>query len=144
VIVFLDFDGVTHGLSRPAFDPACLALLEAVFDEHQAQVVISSSWRYDHPIERLVRKLGPVGRFVIGVTPDDPGYSKTPRLDALRAWMDQTAYVGPWLAIDDKPKWYGIWVDRVVAPDPRTGFRAVDADEFRRLAPQQVRSKQCQ
>lgn len=134
MIVFLDFDGVTHGLSRPAFDPACLARLEAVFDEHRAKVVISSSWRYDHPLERLVEKLGPVGRFVIGVTPDDPGYSKTPRLDALRAWLQQESGAGLWLAIDDKPEWYGELADQVVAPDPRVGFQEVDAEAFRRLA----------
>lgn len=136
MIVFLGFDGVTHGLGRPAFDPECLALLETVLGEHRAQVVISSSWRYDHLVERLVGKLGPVGRFVIDVTPDDPGYSKTPRLDALLAWLQQAAYTGSWLAIDDKPEWYGELADRVVAPDPRVGFQTVDANAFGRLAKQ--------
>lgn len=134
MIVFLDFDGVTHGLSRPAFDPACLALLEAVLEERRAKVVISSSWRYDHPIERLVEKLGAVGRFVIGVTPEDRAYSKTPRLGAASSWLKEAAYAGPWLAIDDKPEWYGELADQVVAPNPWVGFQEVDAEAFRRLA----------
>lgn len=136
MIVFLDFDGVTHGLSRPAFNPGCLGLLDVVLQEHEAKVVISSSWRYDYPVDRLVARLGPVGRFVIGITPDDPGRSKTPRLDALQEWLRQAAYAGPWLAIDDKPQWYGDLATHVVAPDPAIGFQAVDAEAFRRLAKQ--------
>ena len=54
-ILFLDFDGVTHpDPCRKESFLGQLPLIEDVLREHrQVDVVISSSWRYDHRLHEL-------------------------------------------------------------------------------------------
>jgi len=133
VVVFLDFDGVTHSVSGPTFDEACLAGLDAVLADCSARVIIISSWRDELPLERLITRLRQVGRFVAGVAPEEPAFTKTPREAVVKQWLSETGYDGPWLAIDDNASWYGELAERVVAPDPRTGFGSRDAQQFREM-----------
>jgi len=133
MIVFLDFDGVTHGTSGATFSEGCLSLLNAVLTEHSARVVIISSWRDEMPLQSLVSELRQVGRHVIGVAPEEPAYTRTPRELVVRQWLAENGYTGPWLAIDDNPRWYGDLAPRVVATDPRLGFTGNDAERFREL-----------
>lgn len=136
MITFLDIDGVCHphppregqlfgGPQMRALDEALCAI--------DAQVVIISSWREEMPIGELVALLGPVGKFVTGIAPDEPPFTSTPRQEVVEAWLANAEEVDPaWIAIDDHPEWYGRHAHRVVAPDPSVGFTTEDAQELLR------------
>lgn len=119
-ILFLDFDGVTHP------DPCRkdqyfrqLPLIEDVLREHaHVNVVISSSWRYDHQLSELQAFFSSdVRSRVIDVTPsvartDDEGWIPRDLLQhhrewECRKWMRQHRPLEtPWLAVDDAAEWF--------------------------------------
>ena len=58
-IVYLDFDGVLHP-SSPVMDGLFSRshLLEPLFENSNADIVISSSWRFTYCLTELQAKLG--------------------------------------------------------------------------------------
>ena len=119
-ILFLDFDGVTHPDPCRKKDFFCqLPLIENVLREHrQVEVVISSSWRYDHKLPELQAYFSSdIRSLVIDVTPtvartDDEGWIPRHLLQhhcewECRKWMQQHRPLdAPWLAIDDFADWF--------------------------------------
>ena len=114
MIVFLDFDGVTH----PFFPRADLtdaenatfsnlpAIEEALRAHPHVRVVISSSWRLRKPWPELLALFSDdIRPRVIGMTPtsagntgNDPGA----RMNECLAWLDDNGHTHtPWLALDD-------------------------------------------
>jgi hypothetical protein len=133
--LFLDFDGVLHANFprrdrtdaenlRWAFVPA----LEVVLRAHpQVAIVISSTWRRDHPLASLRAKFSPdIAQRIVGVTPLhgrplEPGA----RQDEIEAWLranDRAHAV--WVALDDVVEQFHPGACVVVADD---GFRTQEA-----------------
>jgi len=60
--LFLDFAGVLHSISGYRDQPFCrLPMLEEVLVDADVDIVISSSWRFQHSLEELKGKLGHLG-----------------------------------------------------------------------------------
>ena len=119
-ILFLDFDGVTHpDPCRKEEFFGQLPLIENVLREYrQVEIVISSSWRYDHSLPELQAYFSSDMRArVIDVTPtvartDDEGWIPRHLLQhhrewECRKWMRQHHPLdATWLAIDDIADWF--------------------------------------
>ena len=101
--IFLDIDGVLNSRRTPnprklpyVVQPDLLARLRRVLEQTGAQVVLTSTWRYD-----------PAGLFsakrwgipFVDVIPDLPD---RPRRDEILAWLDAHAEVDRFAVIDDE------------------------------------------
>jgi hypothetical protein len=101
--IFLDIDGVLNCKRTPnprklpyIIDPLLLARFKRLLEHSGAEVVLSSTWRYD-----------PAGLFsakhwgipFIDVIPDMP---KSPRRDEILAWLKQHPDVERFIVIDDE------------------------------------------
>lgn len=137
MILFLDFDGVTH--PQPCFheNVFCrLHLIESILRERELrdiEIVISSSWRGHHSLDdmREFFSRDMQGR-VIGVTPDLPKLEsdglpgQAPEFERERecqAWMQTNRPPGtPWLAIDDRPQWFSPDCANLLVTNCQYGF----------------------
>lgn len=131
--LFLDFDGVTHrffpqqgsdeeGNAYFAFVPAITKALEGL--HFPVKIVISSTWRRTHSLEKLKEFLGPLGEMVVGSTPViREGNREGGRLIEVRQWIEKNAPGAQWVALDDYPEMYSQpsddegWVALVHCPD---------------------------
>lgn len=143
-ILFLDFDGVMHPEPCPKASFFCqLPLIEAVLRLHpQVEVVISSTWRYDHTLPELQAYFSPdIRPRVIGVTPtvartDNEGWIPTHLLQhhrewECRKWMRQHRPVNaPWLAIDDVSEWFLPCSEHVLVTQSEFGFQPDQATQL--------------
>ena len=67
--LFLDFDGVLHSMSGYRDEAFCkLPLLEDLISDVEVDIVVSSSWRFQHSLDELRTLLGKLGSKVIGAT----------------------------------------------------------------------------
>ena len=137
-ILFLDFDGVTHP------DPCHkdeyfrqLPLVEDVLREHpHVNVVISSSWRYDHRLSELQAFFSSdVRTRVIDVTPsvartDDEGWIPQDLLQHHREWecrkwiRQHRPPDTPWLVIDDAAEWFTPECAHLLTTQSELGFQS--------------------
>ncbi|QDL36465.1 HAD domain-containing protein [Rhodoferax sediminis] len=146
MIVFLDFDGVTH--PEPCEVDALfgrLPLIEEVLREFDAtRIVISSSWREVHPLGELLEFFSKdLAERVIDVTPglerlDNgwlPGQSRRfERQRECEHWMRQNRpWDTPWLAIDDRAHWFEPQCRHLLLTDHRQGFAVDDAPRLRAM-----------
>ena len=108
-VVFLDFDGVLNTPTRwgqnppeSALEPALVRRVSRFCDRAGACVVVSSTWRIDHSVERLRGFLAAAGfartERIIDVTPDFCGRL---RQDEILAWLEQTSTSSAWVILDD-------------------------------------------
>lgn len=145
-ILFLDVDGVLHpsdyvpkgGESIQPFQSA--AHLEQALNEadpgHWTPIVICSDWKLDTPLQKLRSHFSAdIARRIVGVTPDMLSSGGT-RATEVKAWMALHAPEGKWLAIDDRPNWYGDDKNKVfdVPGKERGGPGELDARLARELA----------
>ena len=102
-VIFLDIDGVLNCRRTPnprklpyVVDPALLERFRDLVGRTGAEVVLTSTWRYD-----------PAGLFsaknwgipFIDVVPDMPG---KPRRNEILAWLQSTEDVGRYAVLDDE------------------------------------------
>jgi hypothetical protein len=119
MVLFLDFDGVTHPEPCARSDEFCfLPYVEQVVREHPGvDLVISSSWREQYSLEQLQGFFSAdIAPRVVGVTPSSkdlmdtwlPGSALRHEREAqCESWMRQNRPWGtPWLAIDDRAHWF--------------------------------------
>lgn len=121
MILFLDFDGVTHEYAcKKENHFSALPLIEEVvrqFSAENLQVVISSNWRTNTPWDEILSVFAPdVVARIVGRTPIFEQLDKT-QLPAIlgsyrreaecMAWMraNQPAHV-QWVAVDDQDAWF--------------------------------------
>ena len=122
-VIFLDVDGVLNSemsreQDRNKFDnwmecevsESHIVNLKKIVDETGAQIVLSSSWRFDHPkatgrdfivdplMKILDRKLKEVGLDIIDVTPDLHGKK---RGFEIKDWLDRHTEVEKFVILDD-------------------------------------------
>lgn len=103
-IVFLDIDGVLNGheyfkelteikggkqVYEDMLNPKGLALLDRILDETGAVIVMSSTWRYAHPLTKIQWMFEKQGfrnsLRIIGATPDHPEVC-----EEVRAWLKES------------------------------------------------------
>jgi HAD domain in Swiss Army Knife RNA repair proteins len=100
-ILFLDFDGVLHPNLAP--EDGCFVRAPALAEligGTGLQVVISSSWRFHHPLPHILDRLPAALRErVVGTTGEAiPG--RFARWQEIRAWC-QRHRASDWRALDD-------------------------------------------
>lgn len=115
MILFLDFDGVTHfvfPLKHRTDDEnqhfAFLPRLEAVLRDHPDwKVVISSSWREVYPWDKILDYFSAdIQPRIIGATPvlktKEPPYPAHPRFLEIQLYLaDNNHQASQWIALDD-------------------------------------------
>jgi len=146
VVVFLDFDGVTH--SEPCGDAACfsqLPLIESVLRGFASvEIVISSSWRDKFNLDDLRDFFAPdMAARVMDVTPSIkrpssdwlPGNTpKHEREWEIESWMKANRdWNVPWIAIDDRPYWFRPDSPNLLLTDSKTGFTQQDQERLQAM-----------
>lgn len=134
MILFLDFDGVLHpqydGEPTPADVVFChLPRFELILRDYPAvDVVISSTWRHQFPIEYIKARFSPdiAGRILGGTpqlaSPDE--YAPDLREREILAWLAASGRTNePWLALDDAVWQFKQHRSRVVGC---VGYRGLD------------------
>jgi HAD domain in Swiss Army Knife RNA repair proteins len=154
MIIFIDFDGVLHGVQAIESEGfAHVQALEVVLREFpDVQIVISSSWRYHENLDQLRAHFSAdIAKRIVGVTPTlMPTWQEYARFLEISAWIEQNDYWGDWIAIDDQ---YGEfpqvgegldiqeqenfninqkWHPNLIWCRKRFGLRQVNLDELRR------------
>jgi len=131
MILFLDFDGVTHPVSgSPPFKDECINALSVVVSKLDASIVITSTWRYDKTLDELRDLLGArLGARVIDITPmlDIDPFIHWPRAREVNEWINiHYSHDKPWAAIDDEEGNYPEGLSYIT--DRRLGFTNKDID----------------
>lgn len=139
MILFLDFDGVTHPEpydQNAAFQQ--LPLIEAVVrDFVEVEIVVSSSWRESHSLDELRKFFAlDIQHRVVGVTPEiwDPERPQSfLRECECMAWLTGNRPAGTrWLAIDDRPSWFQPNCPNLFVTDTTQGFLPNQMEMLRR------------
>jgi len=118
-IIFLDIDGVLNSLRSVIalgncskhFDPVAVGLIDKLCEDADANVVISSSWRYGDT-ESLITELYDIcarykePHFLDRVIGETPQLSKGVRGDEINQWLimhgdDEEAIIETYVIIDD-------------------------------------------
>ena len=121
-ILFLDFDGVLHPTHFAGEDPFNrVYLLEEVLADQALGIVISSSWRFTHSIEKLQKLLpSSISKLVIGVT-GAPVIGKHPRYHEIQAYLRSRGQAN-WRAIDDSYWEFPSPCPELIRCNPNTGI----------------------
>lgn len=146
VVLFLDFDGVTHPDRCFDLNFFCrLPLIEEVVGEFPlAKIVISSSWRDYHSLDDMVEYFArDIRTRVIGTTPNAKSLSSSwlptrnhefERQWECELWMEENRHWGDhWIAIDDRPYWFEPDCSKLLVTNPATGFQPGDQATLRQM-----------
>lgn len=135
MILFLDFDGVTH--PETTNDLFCCAplLWEILRACPHVDVVFSTSWREHYPFDELVGFATSNGgedltaRFIgaTPVIPIDPLADEYRRREIeCQQWIDENAPGRKWLALDDMSYWFSYGENQLYLVDYVWGLKAQD------------------
>ena len=140
MILFLDFDGVTHPEPCVRENVFCrLHLIESVLRERElrdVQIVISSSWREHYSLDDMREFFSQdIQGRVVGVTPDI--WDSALPLAFVREheclkWLAANRPTGErWLAIDDRPSWFQPNCPNLFWTDTMQGFQPKQVGSLR-------------
>jgi HAD domain in Swiss Army Knife RNA repair proteins len=128
-VIFLDIDGVLAPIRRwdryGDLDPACIQVLNEIVIRGEADVVVSSTWRYGKTVAELQAMLeaaGFTGR-VLDKTPTGPPGAD--RGEEIAAWLAAHA-VGGYVILDDHVD-MGELRAHLVQTQPAHGLQPADA-----------------
>ena len=130
-LLFLDFDGVLHPTHFAGEDPFNRAhLLEESLAGSDLGIVISSSWRFTHSLEKLQKLLpGSISNLIVGVT-GNPVIGKHPRYQEIQNFL-QTHGVSSWRALDDSYWEFPSPCPELIRCNPNTGISEKQIQELR-------------
>ena len=110
-------------------DPKCVQYLNEILEKSDAQVVVSSSWRYVHTIPAL-QKLLEIQGFkgeIIDITPIDVRGKNILRGDEIQAWLHlNLEFTDGFVILDDDTDTCHL-SDHLVRTDKAVGLTAEDA-----------------
>lgn len=150
MILFLDFDGVTHPEFCKNEDYFCrLPLIEEVLREYPGvEIVVSSTWRleFEDEAESIAQiKMHfslDIAPRIVGVTPDLrssaqkkalPKWAAGLRERECMAWLQRYRDADTdWVALDDTQACFGKDMMQVMIVDGATGFSPSYENELRR------------
>jgi hypothetical protein len=149
MILFLDFDGVTHAVSASDTDEGVFSrvhlLWEILRDHPEVQVVFSTSWREIYAQDELVNFATANGgedlvpRF-IGQAPrhrsEEGSYMAGPihvRETECRFWLIGNGFAkSSWIALDDDATGFSPECTNLILANPKTGLDESNISELRR------------
>jgi HAD domain in Swiss Army Knife RNA repair proteins len=121
-LLFLDFDGVLHPTHFAGESPFSKAhLLEETLAQFAPKIVISSSWRFTHSLNKLQKILPTsIGQLIIGAT-SVAMTGKYPRFQEIQNYLSS---YGPadWRALDDSYWEFPTGCTELIRCDPNTGL----------------------
>lgn len=131
-ILFLDFDGVMHPASyvegRQGFCNA--PWLEAVVAKHDLRIVVSSSWRFHYPMDKILGLMPTaLAQRVVGST-GEAHIGPWARFHEIKAWLAKHDPLADWRAADDAVFEFPKPCPELIACDPQDGFGARQAGEL--------------
>lgn len=121
-LLFLDFDGVLHPTDFAGQFPfSRAALLEETLSQFAPKIVISSSWRFTHSLEK-VQKILPsyIGQHIVGST-GAPVLGKHPRFQEIQNYLLSFGPVD-WRALDDSFWEFPSPCSKLIRCNPNTGI----------------------
>jgi hypothetical protein len=128
-VIFLDIDGVLAPIRRwdryGDLEPGCMQVLNEIVARGEADVVVSSTWRYGRTVadlQAMLQSQGFTGRVVDKTPTGTPGAD---RGDEIAAWLAQHAVDG-YVIIDDHVA-MGALRTHLVQTDPAHGLQPADA-----------------
>ena len=99
--LFLDFDGVLHpGFASEQQYFCRMPLLEDVLRDFDADIVVSSSWRFHHQWTSLLKRFPPTLRAQVRGCTGEAVAGPHARWHEIRAYREQHAVLD-WRALDD-------------------------------------------
>ena len=114
---------------------------EIGIEYYNGQIVVSSTWRYDHSLAQLkalFEKNGLPPHYVVDATPPLIHYTPGPvtRGDEIRAWIDENLeqkqiQFQRYIILDDLDDDLTPFGDRFIQCDPKTGF--ADKEKVKRV-----------
>lgn len=121
-LLFLDFDGVLHPTHFAGEDPFNrVHLLEETLEGSNIGIVISSSWRFTHSLEKLQKLLpNSISSLLIGVT-GSPVIGKHPRYREIMNFLHSHG-VSNWKALDDSYWEFPSPCPELIRCNPNTGI----------------------
>ena len=121
-LIFLDFDGVLHPTHFAGESPfSCAALLEESFNLLSPKIVISSSWRFTHNLEKLQKTLPTfISSLIIGAT-GAAVIGKHPRFTEIQNYL-QSYGPADWRALDDSYWEFPNPCPKLIRCNPNTGI----------------------
>lgn len=121
-LLFLDFDGVLHPTHFAGQAPFSRAhLLEETLSQFAPKIVISSSWRFTHTLEKLQKILpNHIGNLVIGAT-SHAIIGKHPRFQEICNYLGGYGSVD-WKALDDSYWEFPSPCTKLIRCNPNTGI----------------------
>lgn len=121
-LLFLDFDGVLHPTDFAGQAPfSRAALLEETLSQFAPKIVISSSWRFTHSLEKLQKILpSHIGQHVIGLT-GGAVIGKHPRFMEIQNYLQGFGPVN-WRALDDSYWEFPSPCAKLIRCNPNTGI----------------------
>lgn len=130
ILLFLDFDGVLHGVSDVSLFRHEEHLARVLRDFPTVEIVISSAWRKTHTLAAMhTFFLTDLRARVIGVTPvfkiGDADTTAVPgsRFHEIKRYLAASGDPArPWLALDDDDEFFPPGCAQLVLCDPRHGF----------------------
>jgi hypothetical protein len=121
-LLFLDFDGVLHPTHFAGQAPFSRAhLLEDILAQFAPKIVVSSSWRFTHSLQKLQKSLPTtIGQLIIGAT-STAIIGKHPRYQEIQNYL--SGY-GPadWRALDDSYWEFPNTCSKLIRCNPNTGI----------------------
>lgn len=121
-LIFLDFDGVLHPTyfsGEERFNR--VNLLEEALVDATANIIISSSWRFTHNLEKLQKILPTnISKLIIGAT-GSPVIGKYPRFNEIQAFLN-THGLADWKALDDSYWEFPSPCPQLIRCNPNTGI----------------------
>lgn len=130
-LLFLDFDGVLHPTQLTSESPFNrVHLLEDALLNQEIGIVISSSWRFTHNLERLSKLLpGSISNQIIGTT-GSPVIGKHPRFCEISNYIKIN---GPsnWRALDDSYWEFPSPCPQLIRCNPNTGVTEKQVKEIK-------------
>ena len=119
--LFLDFDGVLHPTHFAGEDPFSKAsLLEETLSQFSPKIVVSSSWRFTHNLEKLRRTVPAyVSSLIVGST-GAAVVGKYPRFTEITNYLQGHSNFD-WKALDDSYWEFPAACPQLIRCNPNTG-----------------------
>jgi hypothetical protein len=127
-LIFLDFDGVLHAVHCDPKDYFCrLPILEDALVRANAQIVVSSSWRFHFSTDEILQ-LFPFSlrRLIVGFT-GEAHVGSYARYNEIKTYAELNGEAD-WLVIDDSRFEFPPHFDRLILCDGKVGISEKEVD----------------
>lgn len=121
-LLFLDFDGVLHPTHFAGESPfSCAHLLDETLAQFSPKIVVSSSWRFTHNLEKLQKVIPTsISNLIIGAT-GAAVIGKHPRFMEIENYLRGYGPID-WHALDDSYWEFPSPCSRLIRCNPNTGI----------------------